>query len=413
MLVLVSDIHLMDRPGPASVHGGRLMRRLTELAEQNDRQSLDHFTIAFIGDVFDLLHSQLWLERDVRPWERVTDTHKETVREIYQMIRSANPGFFDGLVNLKNAFPYTHVHYLPGNHDRALNTSMGELVRKQVCRDLALEEAGSIFQDTLVFDEYSTMARHGHEWDARNLYALGRAAIGDFIVIDILERLPRSIAASLSWDIADPRLAYFREIAYVVPQNLRNILGWIFAGLSQLEESEPGVRDTAERALLQIFDVAEQFVKRERELFLLPQYLSWLINLANSKFLRNRRITMLELARFLRFSIGGDPFVYRQLLTAQSNFAAVFFGTFKILAAGHTHEALLETKIDDQTRRFVNTGAWGRSHEVRVGTRTFDATSFDTYDYDTIAIVFSEREQRMFGMDACRLEEGKVLVPRA
>src|SRR5258708_11854101 len=206
------------------------------------------------------------------------------------------------------------------------------------------------------------MARHGHEWDAGNLYALGRAAIGDFIVIDILERLPRSIAASLSWDIADPRLAYFREIAYVVPQSLRNILGWIFAGLSQLEESEPGVRDTAERALLQIFDVAEQFVKRERELFLLPQYLSWLINLANSKFLRNRRITMLELARFLRFSIGGDPFVYRQLLTAQSNFAAVFFVTFKILAAGHTHEALLETKVNDQTRSFVNPGGSWRSN---------------------------------------------------
>src|SRR5712664_105801 len=120
MLVLVSDIHLTDQPGPASVHGERLMRRLTELVEQNDRQGLDQFTIAFIGDVFDLLHSQLWLERNVRPWEPATDIHKETVREIYQAIRSANPGFFDGLANLKRAFPSTQIHYLPGNHDRAL-----------------------------------------------------------------------------------------------------------------------------------------------------------------------------------------------------------------------------------------------------------------------------------------------------
>jgi hypothetical protein len=63
MLVLVSDIHLTDRPGPVSVQG--LIRRLTELAERNDRQRLDQFTIAFIGGVFDLLHVAIWGKADV------------------------------------------------------------------------------------------------------------------------------------------------------------------------------------------------------------------------------------------------------------------------------------------------------------------------------------------------------------
>ena len=415
MLVLVSDIHLMDRPGWSTVHGKRLVQRLSELAEQNQNRSLDRFTIGFLGDIFDLLHSQAWFEVEpqVRPWDiEVTEKHRETVRKIYQAIRSANLDFFNLLADLKRNYPATRIHYLPGNHDRALNTSMGDLVRDQVCRDLALEATGSIFQDTLVFPEYSTMARHGHEWDGRNVYALGQAAVGDFIVIDILEQLPRSIAAKLDWSIDDQRLAYFREVAYVVPQDLRNILGWIFAGLSRLEHTVPGMREVAESALVEIFDVTEKFMAENRERFLLPQYLSWLIYLANSQFLRNRRMTMLEWARVLRFSISGDPFLSRQLLGAQSDFAAAFFGKFTTLATGHTHEALLESKKGDPERRFANTGAWGRAHEVRVGTRTFDMSAFDTYDYDSLVMVFSEREQRLSNIDSSRLERGKVLARR-
>src|SRR5260221_12450026 len=103
--IRVSDLHTTDRHGSATIQSQPLAVTLRKLAETCDREGLDPLIIAFIGDIFDLLHSQVWLERGVRPWEPVTDQHKEAVEEIYEGIKSANFFFFRGLADIKMYYP--------------------------------------------------------------------------------------------------------------------------------------------------------------------------------------------------------------------------------------------------------------------------------------------------------------------
>jgi UDP-2,3-diacylglucosamine pyrophosphatase LpxH len=411
MLVLVSDVHLVDRPSPSSRQSGKLMEKLAELAAKSADRGWDPLTVAFIGDIFDLLHSQKWLDLDLRPWERPTNAHRNLVRGIYRGIKAANPAFFQGLEDLKSSYPDTEFHYIPGNHDRALNTSMGDLVRPEIINDLRLKTTGSIFQDTLVLEGYSTIARHGHEWDSRNIYALERAAIGDFIVIDVLERLPRAMAEATGLDFHDGRLDALREVAFVNPQDSHSLLGWIFAAFHELETALGVSRTQTDRALIEIFDAAEAFIRENQKLFLLPSYLTWFVNVANFKFLRKRRVRFLHAIRLAKkIAFDGNPFHYRAMLTAQSDFGKAFSDRYGVLAAGHTHDALLEGMSEDKNRSFANTGAWGRVHELALGDRKYNRASYRTFDYGNLITVHSSRERSTFGLEFCKLDNQKVLA---
>jgi len=427
MLVLVSDIHLTDFGGRTAGRGQRLVKRLSDLAMQNERDELDPFEIAFLGDIFDLLHSQEWLTRDLRPWETPDAAHQEIVRDIYNGIKENNAPFFDGLRDLKSNYSKTEIHYIVGNHDRVLNTPMGERIRSQVFDDMRIGRTSETFQDTLLFPRYGTIARHGHEWDPRNVYALGRAAIGDFIVIDVLEQFPRLIAEQLDWSIDSPELTDFRELAYVLPQDLRYIMAWISDGISKLEADEPRIHAVAENALLTIIDCTRAFMGQNVRLFLLPQYAEWMIYLINTRLLKNKAQTLLDVVRRIRFGLGGDPFRYRDFLAAQLNFASFFLDQLNVLVSGHTHEGIIETKRGNRLQKFINTGAWNWVHKFRPNARLPGGAwswvhklranghvsredLFEHYEYAAIGIISSQRERDVLPLEHCKLEENKVLL---
>jgi UDP-2,3-diacylglucosamine pyrophosphatase LpxH len=214
MLVIASDLHLTDLPSSVRTDMSRLLSRIRALAALNKERGLDPMRVALLGDIFDLLHSQKWITNGVRPWETATDLHRATVRDIYLDIKRYHDDFFHGLRDLKSDYADLQLFYIPGNHDRVINIEMGDLARARLHEDIPFEADGHNFQDTLIFHEYRTIGRHGHELDPRNIYAMERAAIGDFIVIDILEKLPNLIASAMELNNVSSRGELCRPARY-------------------------------------------------------------------------------------------------------------------------------------------------------------------------------------------------------
>jgi hypothetical protein len=411
MLSLVSDIHLTDASDPADPRIRYLFDRLKELAERSQNRGLKEFSIAFLGDIFDILHSQQWLERKLRPWEPVSEQHKQLVRDIYLGIRNHNEPFFQGMQELKQAYPRARFYFLPGNHDRVLNTEMGILAREELIGERIFEQSGPLFQDTLIFPEYRTIARHGHECDPSNIYALGRAAVGDYVVIDILEQLPRLIAANLDWPVHDSRLKFFRQLSYVVPQDTQTIVRWIFAGITELERSEPRIRASVEDAFAAIFASSATVLRHEHEKFLLPRQLQKLLYVLSWKLVRTggrliKPRTVMHWAKRLKFSFGGDLVDYRVLLESQTNFAGRFLD-FEFFASGHTHAPQVGRSADLR-RQLFNTGAWGRIFQANWAASS-DTTSFDCRDGGAVAVVYSKEDLHRAPDLTSRLERSESL----
>lgn len=381
------------------------------MAERGRSRKLEDYSVTFLGDIFDILHSQQWLKQKLRPWEKESEQHRQLVRDIYRKIREHNQPFFQGLHQLKQAYPHVRFHFLPGNHDRVLNTEMGILAREEVIQEKIFESSGSLFQDTLIFPEYRTMARHGHECDPSNVYALDRAAVGDYVVIDILEQLPHLIATDLNWPVHDARLKFFRQLSYVVPQDTQTMVRWIFAGITELEHSEPRIRASVENAFAAIFRSAETLLRHEPEKFLLPRQLQKLIYVLSWNLVRKggrwiRPRVVLQWAKRLKFSFEGDIVDYRVLLESQTNFAGKF-QDFEFFASGHTHAPQVG-RSEDRRRQFFNTGAWGRIYQRSAAARS-ESASFDCRDGGAVAVVYSTEELSRAPELACGLERSDRL----
>lgn len=69
-----------------------------------------------LGDIFELLKSETWLDTGLRPWEPLTKDHLAAVNKIFNSICSANEDFFSGMRYIQTKYPNLQIAYIPGNH---------------------------------------------------------------------------------------------------------------------------------------------------------------------------------------------------------------------------------------------------------------------------------------------------------
>src|SRR5580765_5622335 len=125
MLILLSDLHLADTVERSTINITRLLRRLEDIIKQAFGNSVESITLILLGDIFEILKSKKWIEHQVRPWEASTLKHIRTVDSIFQSVLESNQEFFAGIGKLKRDYPFLRIEYIPGNHDRPMNTEMG------------------------------------------------------------------------------------------------------------------------------------------------------------------------------------------------------------------------------------------------------------------------------------------------
>lgn len=244
LILIFSDLHFADTTQRRTVDSESLCDLIEQEAAAALKRGTDNLTVLLLGDIFEVLKSQLWIDRNARPWDPVSPSHADVVTAIFERIESSNAKFFNGVASLKNRFPKLSFVYVPGNHDWPLNAEVGLAARGRLVELLKIDNhaVGSPFGLTYARSDHGLLASHGHEHDLANRTEPGRIALGDAVVIEVLLRLPELVAAELGWSPADSRLEYLHELDNVRPQSPAAMAAWLLGATRRLAVDVPAAR---------------------------------------------------------------------------------------------------------------------------------------------------------------------------
>jgi UDP-2,3-diacylglucosamine pyrophosphatase LpxH len=395
MLLFVSDLHLVDLPELSTLNTRAFLQRIGQIVRDSAKLGVTKTTLVLLGDIFELLKSETWLDTGIRPWEPFTRDHSAAVSKIFEDIRSANEDFFSGIRHLQAECPTLQIRYVPGNHDRMLNTPAGADARRRF-REL-LEVNGSEsdpFDEVLVDKDHRTIAKHGHEWDPTNRYTSAGAAIGDAVVIEILVRLPRLLRERFELTRNDDFVRMVSDVDNVRPQAPRYLGEWLLACLDSLAEAR---YDNAKRAVAESLELALHDFSKLRKgatRFESLATLTWW-----ERFLSTAARGCLKAFGALRSSVvlpsGGESvgpyasFAGSDLEVATSGAG----GDYSYILCGHTHVpeivALGQRSKQFSSGVYINTGTWRRVHHAT------GAGDFVTWDEECAVIIATPAEQKL------------------
>ncbi len=407
MLVIISDLHLTDGSGGASIPTGAFQlfaERLRDLAisasfrSDGDYRPIDGIDLLLLGDIIDVIRSAKWLGSDVRPWSGVQNAGlAQLVGQITADILAHNePGVqvLRGLAtqNILRIPPANRmgqpvyqaegqtvpvrIHYLVGNHDWFLHVPGRnfDAVRTMVTQKLGLNNRPDVpfphdpNESDVILDvlrRHKVFARHGDIFDPIN-YEGDRCAssLGDAIVIELLNRFPVEVEKELGNELPDALLAGLRELDNVRPTLLAPV--WI-DGLLERTCSLPAAR----KEVKAIWDrLADRFL----DLDFVRKHDTWspfdaVDGLGRVlKFSKRLSIgwasSIIELYQKLR---GRDESSYYPNALAEQEFRN---RRAKHIVYGHTHAAetipldasFAEGFVLNQT--YFNSGTWRRVHRA-------------------------------------------------
>ena len=211
MLIFISDLHFDD--GSAGEHNVPtdafriFLEDIASTAEWliKDKREIKEIKLVFLGDIFDLLRTELWFDypENERPWGNDEKKIEANANTIFDAMVAKNQATFDLLSGqLSDTFglPIEPERiYLPGNHDRLCNKYKS--LRDKICTIL-----GMPFRDT-VFDHYfqdvnhGVFARHGHEYDKFNYEGSISYRYEDYMRTPIGDPITAELVAKLPWKI--------------------------------------------------------------------------------------------------------------------------------------------------------------------------------------------------------------------
>jgi UDP-2,3-diacylglucosamine pyrophosphatase LpxH len=211
MLVFISDLHFVD--GTAGEHNipteafKIFFQDISSNVERykKNKREINEIKIVFLGDVFDLLRTEMWFQYpvDERPWgtnKSKIEAHAET---IFDTIISKNRATFDllkGDLKEKFNFPIEPERiYIPGNHDRLCNKY--DNLRTKICNELGIIKHVGKFEHFFEDVNYGVFARHGHEFDKFNYESDISYSYEDYMRVPMGDPITTELVAKLPWKV--------------------------------------------------------------------------------------------------------------------------------------------------------------------------------------------------------------------
>ena len=396
MLIFLSDLHLAESHKRSPNNLSKLLNRLKELVKRSTDHQIKDLSIVLLGDIFELLRSKEWLDSSLRPWEKCTPKHVTTVSNIFDSIVATNKEFIKGLKSLSEAFPSIKFEYVPGNHDRVLNTDMGVNARSKFQEMLPLrQKGGQWFENVLMDKEHEVIAKHGHDWDPINRYGSKRPAIGDAVVIDILLLLPQLVSKELGILENDSMLDFIYEVDNVRPQVPRVMAKWLIQGLDQIKEAN----QDADKAIKKSFScLASEFKTLMKTTKFEPRSTAswWMSFISKIGRLWIRRFGILKIAVRLPWGAGKgySPYQYLALQDIRPEIAKG--GRYRYIVCGHTHiHELVPLDIEIEGSPiplYINTGTWRRTHCIAEVPREGRIASFSSWQEECLVCIYKPSE---------------------
>ncbi len=393
MLLFISDLHVMDEGFKEAIPMSRLASVVDGIVQRALDQGVKDIELVLLGDIFEIIKSQQWIDHGVRPWEPCTARHQEVVSNIFASILAANPKFVAWLSGLPLRHPQVRLTYIPGNHDLVVNTEMGSRVRPRLRALLTQPASADKFKEEIRDSRHSVLALHGHEWDSNNRSGARGGPFGDAIVIEVLVRLPLRMAEKLQMRMGDDGLDFLFELDNVRPQTQGGMARWLESGLLKvcadrrdIEQAFDDVFDEILEALWALgrtnqFEAYRSSSRWER----------WLARgftkMANARGLHR----LMRLFPLQEGSRGHYPDHVRGLLQSAEGVPPRYF------LCGHTHipEHVPLLSGRDGRSLYMNSGTWRRVHVPRNFDRPSSAGWFASHQEECVVSIFDVEEQKL------------------
>ena len=298
MLVIISDLHMTDGTSGPSLDGGVFQlfaERLHDLAlraswrTDGSYRPIEQLDLLLLGDIFDLVNSNRWLQAAVRPWtDPSTPAFTETVSTIVDDIVAHNRTAISALraiamddaVQLPQANragepvydaepqPISvRIFYMVGNQDWPLHLAgpRFDVIRQRVAHRLGLTSVHNApfphdphESDELlnVLRRHRVLARHGDVFDPLN-FAEDRdcSSLGDALQIELINRFVLAVGEQWGQDLPQDLAAGLIEISQVRPLLLVPV--WLEALLERAT-----LRPATRKQIKRLWDrLAEEFLQ--------------------------------------------------------------------------------------------------------------------------------------------------------
>lgn len=404
MLVVVSDLHFLDKPEPLNRMPGRIGERIEQIVDSH-RAVTSEVVIILLGDIFDFLHSSKWIKRGARPWETDQDELQAYVMlAIAKDIVKANQDFFAAIGRLSCKHK-AKIEYIIGNHDALLNQEMGRASRAIIRTALGLGASDAEFPSIYHRREYRAILEHGHDFDAYNASTKGRRPVGDVIVVEILEGLQFRLCERLGIDAESRDAAFLAELKAINPLQVRSLIRWIELGILEMKRKgvrvQPSVGEAAE-------DVRRALKAIRRHQITKHWYIKlWRLGLQLLKLVgRDSLVAAFAYAapKFISLPLGQS--IRTTHIRARDEFEArVYEDWADYMVMGHTHFAEIvpyETPTRDVTRPkyYLNTGTWGQVYEFTpFPSGKLTGSAFSLLHEESVLLIFSKSEATAVGRD--------------
>lgn len=355
LLVFVSDIHLTDALSGSAVSKKDAFERfwLRIEAARGQRPA----TLAFVGDLFDIVRSPRWFDGRERPYHEASAEQTAVVDAIVEATLERERPFFDA-IRARVVSGSLEIAYALGNHDRLLSTA--PRARRRIWSALTGEDRDVAFPSELVFPSHSVLAYHGNVGDVINHDPDGGPTIGDAIGSELIVRFPH-VVRSLT-GAAHPELDDIDDVrpVYAVP-------AWV----RQLGVVQPELLRPVHRAWVEVVEsfLGQEFVRRwmqrQHKRFGLDtgKKLRLLLELSTSRVISkgsDRRLT--ELYRVLQHAFDGKMAELAAGLLPERT-------GLRYVVNGHSHFPAMRPigTVGGKPAVYFNTGTWRSVHQIGHG----------------------------------------------
>ncbi len=400
MLVFISDLHLTDGTSGETINPGAFKRFAYYLEDMALTSKANEIEVVLLGDIFDVIRSDYWLQSQIRPWSGEDEKDgngvglKDYTKEIVNRICDSNKDSLGYLLDFKKTMADKDVtvkySYIVGNHDWLINRYPE--TRTKIADSLKLDNIEHYktnhFRTDNFWEDYKTFARHGDIYDSFNFEGdRDASSLGDVLVIDLINRFPKEVENHIGKDRDKNLIEQLKEIDNIRPYI--DIPLWVLGVCQRAGKLGEEVNKVWDRLVDDFLDI--DFIKKRDTWYPFDIVDALQMGLKLSKWLSFKDIANLPLRKFQNTEDNYVEKAFNENYLRRNEAQYVVYG--------HTHGQkiqpldLVPMHSNTIQKTYFNTGTW-RKIQVKTAYDTENKEFFGRHVMTFVAFYLKDERSK-------------------